>query len=164
MRAGMFWIQRDSFLELFDCFIQITCLSISPTDKNMNLRLIAEAASHVSENLSRRRKLFLLEMGKSKCIANVKICGREFQSDTEMTRCLIKLAEHEMNFAEHMMRRRASWIFSKSLLKRINRLLILLNIETGRRQVYQSRFGNTTARRRAVERLDGFLILPFCQK
>src|SRR5215216_3059884 len=116
MSAGILCIERDGLLELFDCFVQKARFSIGSPEKNMNFGPAAQSLEHTAENLAGGRKLLLFELRQRESIANVKIFGRKLQSKIKLARRLAKFPKHEINLAEHVMRRRASRICGEDFL------------------------------------------------
>src|SRR5687767_10719956 len=105
--------------------------------------------------------MLLFEVRERERVGDVEISRGELQSNLKLGGCAVELAEHEIDLADEMVPVSASWVGGDGPLQRIDRLLVLRRIEIRRRLIDQNRLGSSPAGSRAVERLDGLLILSF---
>src|SRR5438128_1110140 len=140
MSPGKTAIDSDSSLKLVDRFGQKSRFPVGPAKDDMQLRTVAKLFEHPFVDLLRERKLMLLQISKSQGVGDVMIIRRYFQRCLQFSHCLIKIPEHEIALAQHVVRAGTSWIGTRRFVRRTKSLVILLSVEVRNRQVYQHFF------------------------
>src|SRR5438067_1393935 len=102
MSSGKASVEDDGFLKLVYCFPQKSRFTIGAAKDDMQLRTVAKLREHAFINLLRERKLVLLEIGKSQSVGNVIIVRCYSQRCLQLTCGLLKIPNHKMTLAEHL--------------------------------------------------------------
>src|SRR5437899_3346896 len=104
MSPGKTAIDSDSSLKLVDRFDQKSRFPVGPAKDDMQLRTVAKLFEHPFVDLLRESELMLLEIGKSQGVGDVMIVRRYFQRCLQFSHGLIKIPEHEITLAQHLVR------------------------------------------------------------
>ena len=104
MSPGEISVEGDGFLKLVYCFVQKSCLTIGAAEDDMQLRTVAKLREHAFIDLPRARKLVLLKISKSQSVGNVIIVRCYSQRCLQLTYRLLKIPNHKMTLAEHLVR------------------------------------------------------------
>src|SRR5438105_1901766 len=97
-------IEGDGLLKLVYRFAQKSRLTVGAAKNDMQLRTVAKLSEHAFVDFLRRRKLMLLEICKSQGVGNIIIIGCYSQRGLQLRPGPIKIAEHEITLAEHVVR------------------------------------------------------------